>query len=162
METDQTEKKVSRSIAWEAPEYEYKKKGGDWYFSFALIIIALVVAALLFENTLLALLIIVSGLVLTVLAIRKPSIVPYAVTVRGIKVEDQLHPYSTLKSFYIDEDDPKGPHLLVLTKRHFAPIMVIPLPIDHIDEIEFLVKSNLKEEHLEESAFMRLLENFGF
>lgn len=155
-------KTVPKSISWEAPEYEYKKKGADWYFSLAIIVISVVIAALVFGNPLFALLLTISGLALFILASKKPSIVSYAVSVRGVRIDDHIYPFSTLKSYYIDEEDSSNPQMLILTKRHLLPVLSFPIPIEHVDDIEDLMHAKLKEEHLEESVVMRMLENFGF
>jgi hypothetical protein len=151
-----------RAISWEAPEHNYVEKGGDWYLAFAIVVFALVVSALLFSNTLFALLLGVSGIALAILAARKPSVVTFAVTVRGIRVDNELHPFSTLKSYHIDEEDSRGAQLLVLTDRHFLPLLVMPLPEEYIDDIEDILKEKLSEELLEEPFFMKVLERFGF
>ena len=65
-------------------------------------------------------------------------------------------------SYYIDDDDPKGPQLLVKGERLIMPLIVIPLPEEEVDEIEDLIAMKLPEEHLEEPFFAKVLEFFGF
>ncbi|MEY3783714.1 MAG: hypothetical protein RLZZ230_36 [Candidatus Parcubacteria bacterium] len=151
-----------RSIAWEAPEHHHVEKGNDWFFALAIIIIALVVAAILFDNVLFALLIGLSGGALAVSGAKRPSIVPYAVSVRGVKIEDKLYPFSALESYRIDEEDPRGPQLLIKVSKKIMPLIVIPIPKDHVDNIENMLKDKLVEEELEESLFIKVLELFGF
>jgi hypothetical protein len=151
-----------RAITWEAPEHNHTEKGGDWFFAFTIIFVAIVVSAILFGNTLFALLMGVAGLALAISAARRPAIVPYAVTVRGVRINDEIHTYASLEAFSIDEDDPKGPQLLVLSKRYFMPILVIPIPPEYIDDIEDIIRTKLPETHLEEPLFIKVLEIFGF
>lgn len=151
-----------RSITWEAPEHHHVEKGNDWFFALAIIIIALVTVAILFNNVLLALVIGLAGGGLAVSAAKRPSIVPYAVTVRGIKIEDRLYPFSILDSYAIDEDNPKGPQLLIKANRKLMPLIVMPIPSDHVDDIEAIVAEKLEEEELEEPLFIKILELFGF
>jgi hypothetical protein len=151
-----------RAITWEAPEHHHQEKGGDWYLVLAIIVIAAVIAAIIFGNTLFALLLVVAGLSLAVASAKKPSIIPYAVTIRGIRIDDRLYPYSTLKGYHIDEEDVKGPQLLVLSKRRFMPLLVLPLPPEYIDDVEAIMRDRLAEQLLEEPLFMKVLENFGF
>ena len=75
-----------RSITWEAPEHHHVEKGNDWFFALAIIIIALVIAAVLFDNVLFALVIGLAGGALAVSAAKRPAIIPYGVTVRGIRM----------------------------------------------------------------------------
>jgi len=150
-----------RAISWEAPEHHHVEKGNDWFFALAIIIIALVIVAVMFGNALLAFLIGVAGGALAVSAAKGPSIVPYAVSVRGVKIEDELHPFSTLASYHIDEDDPRGPQLLIKSEQRFMPLIVMPIPADHIDDIEDILKEKLPEEELVEPFLIKVLELFG-
>jgi hypothetical protein len=151
-----------RSITWEAPEHHHVEKGNDWFFALAIIIVALVIVAILFNDVLFALLIGLAGGALAVSAAKRPSIIPYAVTVRGVKIDDRLYPFATLESYAIDEEDLRGPQLLIKSTRKLMPLMVMPIPADHIDDIESILREKLEEEELEESLFVKILELFGF
>jgi len=151
-----------RSITWEAPEHHHIEKGNDWFFALAIIIVSIVVVAILFNNVLLALLLGLAGGALAVSAAKRPSIIPYAVTLRGVRIDDRVYPFSALDSYRIDEDDPKGPQLLIMSNKKVMPLMVIPIPYDHIDDIDDILKDNLIEEDLQESLFVKILELFGF
>lgn len=151
-----------RAISWDAPEFYYREKGGDWYFSLGIIVAACVVGSLLLGNMLFALLAVIAGLVLAVAAGKRPPIVPFAVTVRGVRVGDSLYPFSLLSAYYIDEEDPRGPQLLLLTKQKLVPVLVMPLPLEYVDIVEDIIQGKLPEEHLEEPLFLKVLEYFGF
>lgn len=153
---------VPREIAWEAPQHHHVEKGNDWFFALAIIIIALVIAALMFGDALFALVIGLAGGVLAAAAAKHPDIVPYAVSVRGVKVEGELYPYSSLEAYHIDEEDPRGPQLLLSTHRKLAPILCLPLPPEHIDAIDDILKERLPEEELHEPFALKVLELFGF
>jgi hypothetical protein len=150
-----------KSITWEAPEHNHMEKSGDWFFAFTVIFVAMVLSAILLGNVLFALLLAIAGLTLAISASRRPEIVPYAVTLRGVRIHDDLFPYTILEAYYIDEEDPKGPQLLLRSNRFFMPLLVFPLPEDHIDDIEDILRERLPEEHLEESVFVKVLELFG-
>lgn len=151
-----------RAISWEAPEFHYTEKKSDWYFALGIIVVACAVGALLLGNSLFALLSLVAGLALALAAGKRPAIVPFAVTVRGIRAGDGLYPFGTLNSYHIDEEDPRGPQLLVHAKGKFTSLLVIPIPEEYIDDIEDIMKTRLPAEHLEEPLFMKILELFGF
>ena len=151
-----------RAVTWEAPEHHYVEKGNDWYFALVIIVVALIIAALLFNNVLFALLIGLAGGALMVSAARRPEIIEFAVTARGIRIGEELYPYSTLEGYHIDEEDYKGPHLLVRSSHHFEPLLVLPLPADHVEDIEHIIKDRIPEEMLHESLFVKILELFGF
>ncbi len=151
-----------RGVAWEAPQHHHVEKGNDWFFALAIIVVALVVAAIVLDNVMMALLLGIAGGVLALSAAKRPAVVPYAVTVRGVKVEDELFPYTVLQSFCIDEEDPRGPQLFIRTSRRSIPLLVLPIPVDHIDDIDDILKEKLPEELLHEPFFLKVLELFGF
>ena len=113
-------------------------------------------------NTLFALLLLIGGTTIGIVANREPRIIPFAVNNRGVRVDDMLYPYSTLECFYIDEDHELGPQLLVRSNKFFMPLIVMPIPEEFIDEIEAILEPRLAEQHLEEPLAHKLLEIFGF
>lgn len=151
-----------RSVSWEALEHHHVEKTGDWFFALAIITVSIIIGALFFGNFLFALLAGLCGLAVSLAASRPPRIITFSVSPRGIRIDDDLYPYTTLQSYHIDEDDPKGPQLLVLSQRHLMPLLVLPIPDDYIDEIEDILNPRLPEEYLEEPFFMKLLEVLGF
>lgn len=151
-----------RSITWEAPEHHHIEKGNDWFFALAIIVVSLVVVAVMLNDVLFALLLGLAGGALAVSAAKRPSIIPYAVTVRGVTIGDRIYPYSALESYRIDEDDPHGPQLLLKSNHRFMPLMVMPLPVEQIDNIDDILKERLIEEDLHEPLFVKVLELFGF
>lgn len=151
-----------RSVSWDAPEHYHIEKGGDWFFALTIITVAVVVVAIFLGNILFALLCGIGGAVLALAASRPPRIVKYAISVRGVKIGNESYSFTALKSFDIQEDNPRGPQLLVLTKHHFMPLLVMPLPEEYIDDIEDIMAGRLTEEELKEPFFNKILEFFGF
>jgi hypothetical protein len=151
-----------RAVSWEAPEHNHIEKGADWFFAFTIIIIAVVLAAIMFGNVLFALLMTVAGLTLAISVAKRPAIIPFAVTVRGIRINEELFPYSELESYYIDEDDARGPQLLLKSRRRLLPLIILPLPPDYVDDVEDILRDRLPEEELEEPLLIKILEIFGF
>jgi hypothetical protein len=153
---------VTRAITWEAPEPEHKEKGSDWFWALGIVAIAGSAAAVLFSNTLFAVVVLLGASTMIVFAHRKPKILEYAVTTRGIRIHTELYPYSTLECFYLDEDCPTGPQLLIQSQKLFMPLLILPIPSEYIDDIDDLLSAKLPEEHLDEPFAHRLLEFFGF
>lgn len=151
-----------RGITWEALEHTHEEKGGDWFWALGIVTLGAAVASILFGNILLGIIIIISGTVMGLMSLREARVVPYAVTLRGVRVEDRLYPYSTLEAFFIDEDNPTGPQLLVRSEKTFMPLLVIPLPEEYLDDIEDILANRLPEEHMEEPLANKILEFFGF
>lgn len=151
-----------RGIMWEAYEHHHSEKKSDWYWILGIITLASAIASILLGNTLLGLLIFVAGSVVALLAARPPKIVSYAVTQRGLRLDDKLYPYTTLESFYIDEDNQLGPQLFVKSEKMFMPLLILPLPEDVVDEIEDIIEQRLPREHIEEPFAHKLLEFVQF
>lgn len=151
-----------RAITWEAPEHHHVDKQSDWFVALGILVFAFTLTAAIFGDVLFAILLIVGGMVLALSAAKKPRIIPFSISVRGVRIDDQLLPFTTLRSYHIDEEDPRGPHLLILSQRRFTPMYVIPLPPDHIDDVEEIMQGRLAEEHLQEPLLLKALEFFGF
>lgn len=155
MERDRTQ-----SITWEAPEHNHAPKRADWYIALALITGAFAFAALLLGNLLLALLSFVAGGTVGLVAAKPPRIIPYAVTTRGVRIDDELYPYSTLESFAIEEEDAQ-PKLLLKSEKLLMPLLVLPLPAEKVEAVEELVAARLPEDDLTEPFYMPILERLG-
>ncbi len=153
---------TARGISWEAPQHHHVEKGNDWFLALLIVVAALVFTAILLDNVMFALLLGLAGGVLAISAAKRPAIVPYGVSVRGIKVEDELFPFPLLVSYHLDEEDPRGPQLLIRTTRKSVPLLVLPLPLEHVDAIEDILRERIPEEELHEPFFLKVLEIFGF
>jgi len=149
-------------IEWEAYEYTHTEKDRDWYWALGLIAIAGAVAALLFNNVLFAVLIIAASFALALFASRKPDLVSFAITQRGVRIDDKLYPFQALESFSIDEESSHPPKLILESNKTFAPHLVIPLEGVDIDEVhDFLLDFLLEGEHIDPLSH-RLMEYLGF
>ncbi len=153
---------VTASVTWEAPEHMHDPKETDWYWVLGIVTLALVVAAVLLGNTLFGLLVLIGGVVVGIAASRPPKLVQYAITTRGIRIDTNIYPYSTLEAFYIDEEGLNAPQLLVRSVKMFMPLLILPIPPEYIDEIEEMVASRIPEEYMEEPLASRVLDILGF
>jgi hypothetical protein len=151
-----------RSIYWEAPEHTHIEKTSDWYWILGIIAVAGSVASMIFNNVLFGVVILLAAMTMIITSHRKPRIIELEVSGRGIRIEKTLYPYSTLESFYLDEDNYAGPQLIVKSKKLFVSLLILPIPEEYIEHIENIIASRLHEEHLEEPFSHRLLEFFGF
>lgn len=151
-----------RGISWEAFEHHHTNQKSDWFWILGIITVAVTIASILLGNVLFGILIAVGGAVAAILATREPKIITYAVTQRGLRIDDKLYPYTTLEAFYIDEDNQLGPQLLVKSEKMFMPLLILPLPEDAMEDIEDLIAQRLPEEHIEEPLAHKLLEFFQF
>lgn len=159
---EQVSNEQLKSITWEAPEHHHTEKTGEWYTILGIVCLAASAAAFMVGNALFGILILLAGITMTLTSLRAPEVIPFSVSSRGVRVDERLYPFTNLESYYIDEEDPRGPQLLLKGERLVMPLIVIPLPADAVDEIEDIIRDRLPEEHLEEPFFSKVLEFFGF
>jgi hypothetical protein len=152
----------TRAITWEAPEHRHIEKTGDWYWAVSIIAIAASVVSIIFENILFGVVILLAASTMILFGHRSPKMMPFEVSVRGVRCGNDLYLFPSLEAFTIDEENPSGPQLIVRSKHYFMPLIIIPIPDEFIDEIDALMSAKLPEEHLEEPLSHRLLEFFGF
>ena len=153
---------VTQAITWEAPEHHHIEKGSDWFWVLGILAVSGSIAAFFFGNFLFAVLILIGAGTMALLAGRQPAVIPFSVSTRGVRVGDTLYPYSTLDAYFIEEESPLGPQLLLRSKRIHMPLIILPLPEEYIHDIEDLLLDRLPEEELEEPLANKILEFFGF
>lgn len=89
-------------LRWQAAEYIDHERSVVWYIVFAIIVVVLIaVAVLLFQSWTFALLVPVMALALFVYTRRPPTIVDYALSRKGLYVNDKLHPYDSFRAFSV-------------------------------------------------------------
>lgn len=151
-----------RSVSWEAPEHNHIEKTQDWYWILGIVGIAGSVASIIFGNVLFGVVILLGTVTMVIVSHQKPRIIGFEVSSRGVRIENDLYPYPSLESFFIDEENPMGPQLIVRPKKLFMPFLILPIPEEYTDDIEDLLAPRLKEEHLEEPFSHKLMEFLGF
>jgi hypothetical protein len=152
----------SQSLFWEAPEHTHIEKSHDWFWALGIIAVAGSVTSIILGNVLFGVVILLGAMVIFLNGNKMPRIIPFEILTRGIRVGDELYPYTTLESYCIDEDNPGGPQLIIKSKKLLMHLIIIPLPEEYVDTAERLISPRLPEEHLEEPFSHKLLEYFGF
>lgn len=151
-----------RAITWEAPEHRHVEKSSDWYWALGIIAVAAAIASMVFGDVLFGVVILLAASTMVLFSHRKPKMLTFEVSVRGIRIGNDLFPYPGLDSFSIDEENLAGPQLILKSKHFFTPLIILPIPEEYIDDIESIIAPRLPEEHLTEPLGHRLLEFFGF
>lgn len=153
---------ITRAVSWEAPEHHHVEKTSDWYWVLGILAVAGAAASIIFGNVLFGIVILLGAATTMLISERKPKILSFSVSQRGIQVGTTLYPYSTLESFCISHQNHTGPQLIVKSKHLFMPLIIIPIPEDYADDIDDIIGVRIPEEHMEEPISHRLLEIFGF
>ena len=151
-------------IRWDSYEFKYREKTRDWFWLVAIITVSSSIIFMIFDNVLFGVFILIAGGILLYSSQRKPYIVEFELTNKGVIIAGELLPFSSIYSFHIYNDKMSPPKLLLRTERKISPIVVIPIETDYIDSEtihDFLIHF-LPEEVLHESISHRLFESLGF
>ncbi len=149
-------------LSWQAPEYIHSPRTSDWYWTVGIITGALAVTSIIFGNYLLALLLIISVFALTLFSFREPLILSIEITDKGLRINKELHSYTTFSSFGIDEGIHGNPRLFLTSKKMLSPETILPLPEEGIDDIREALKNHLTETEVKENPARLILERLGF
>lgn len=149
-------------ISWEAYEYPVQEKSSDWFWIVGIVGIAGAVTSLVLGNMLFALIILLAATAGIILSMREPDVASFSLLPRGVRINDELIPYSSIDCFCIDEEHRHGPQLFLRTRSILNPFISITIPEDYIDVIDAFLRNKLNEEELDEPFGHRALEFFGF
>ncbi|MCE9585287.1 hypothetical protein K8Q94_01540 [Candidatus Nomurabacteria bacterium] len=149
-----------QNIKWQALEYEEKERHTDWFWALGIIVVAGATTAIIFANYFFAILIVLSGLSLAFLAIKKPSLIDHELNNDGLQIHTEFYPYKKMKSFWIKKEN--DPMLLIKTSKIFMPIISVPIKEMQIQSIEEKLFSNkvLKEE-IKENVTEKIIDTLG-
>lgn len=152
------------TIQWRAHEYEHREKSPDWFWVFGIIAITGIITAIILKNILFAILIVVGSLTLALYAIRKPNLTHFEINNRGIRIDNSLHPYISLDSFWVtDIEEERAPTLVIKSRKTLMPYIIIPLD-DSVSsfEIRECLLSYLDEEEYEAPLLYKFTDYLGF
>ena len=100
-------------------------------------------AALIFGNYFFALLLVLGGILLGFYAVKKPDMIFYELSEKGLKIKNELFPYENIKSFWVRTDLPAGagikPALFIKSTRMFMPIISMPIEEAQAEKIKSLM-----------------------
>jgi hypothetical protein len=163
--SDSVETQASDKLEWGAYEHDHKdNKTQDWFWALGFVAVAIALAAILLGNVLFAILILLAAAVLAMSVNQEREERAYAITTRGIIIDDELHPYKNLESFWIDESShPDRDMLIIDAQKPLVPHIIIRLP-NSVDKnaLQDYLLDYLPEEELHEPVSQRLAELFGF
>jgi hypothetical protein len=152
---------TTEKIEWLAPEYEHREQTVDWYWALSIIIIATCVTSIIYENYFFALLILLGGSMLGYFSSKKPGMMDYELNDEGLKIRDRLHPYETIKHFWVQET-PK-PILHIESDRVFLPTLSMPIyPIIANKIREKMLAHGVLEQEIKDHPSVMVMEYLGF
>ncbi|HEY1037633.1 MAG TPA: hypothetical protein VGE62_03550 [Candidatus Paceibacterota bacterium] len=149
---------------WETHEYFFQEKTSDWYWAVGIIAVSIAILSVIFGDALFALLIIVAAFALSLFASRRPEIVRFEVSKKGVMIDRTLYPYATLDSFWVEDNRHVNGHskLIIKSRKAMVPLIAIPLDGTDPDDVRDFLLENLLEDHHPEPLGQKVLEYFGF
>ena len=153
---------MENKISWRALEYKRKEKNVDWYWAVILIALSVVVISFILHNVLFAILIIISTAILLSFSINSPRTIEVSIDQKGIIVEKEMYPFSTLSAFWVDTSEKDNEKILVKSKKVLMPLIAIPLEEYHHLDIREVLLQYLPEEEMHEPLSQKVMEKLGF
>lgn len=148
-------------ISWQAPEYHHERKTADWYWAVGIIAVSIGAVSVFLGNTIFAILIIVGAFSLMLYATRPPETIRVTLDERGVTAGKLRYPYSSLKSFWINEHH-KPAKLLITAKKTLAPQIVVSLQDVPVEDVHNFLSERLDEEEQHEPIIQLVMEYLGF
>jgi hypothetical protein len=151
-------------ISWRAYEFTHRPKTSDWYWAIGIVTLGAVVACIFFNQIILAILIIVASLALLLHANKAPRLLEYHLTQRGLIIDKNLYPISTVESFWVDEYENGIAKLIVKSTKKTMVYIIVPLvPEVTADEVRHLFfQHGTPEVEHHEPVSQQIMEYLGF
>ena|SRR3989344_2533282 len=160
-DTSSDNKNTTKLLEWLDYEYDHYDKSADWFWIVGLVGILIIVLAIVFRNFLFAIIILIGTFTVMMYAVRRPELIHFQITSRGIKIKNDFYLYKNLHSFAIKDDQPPY-KLSIESSRQFLPHIIIPLGDADPDQVRGLLAKFLEEEPFDESIVDMLAEYLGF
>jgi len=126
--TDGSQAAQAEPVRWQATEYIHHEKGPLWFVLFAVVVIGLIALAIfIIQSVTFAILIPVMAAALLVYVNRPPRVLNYALSPKGLYINDHLHPFGEFKGFGVIHDGKEYSVVLLPIKR-FQPVVSVYFP----------------------------------
>ncbi|RJQ33417.1 hypothetical protein C4568_04520 [Candidatus Parcubacteria bacterium] len=149
------------ALRWSAYEHDHIERESDWYWALGVAAISIAIIAIILHNVLFGVLVILAAVTLGLLARTPPELAHFEISERGIRVNEHLHRWDHIISFWVEDEHGDRPLLLVDTTKIMSPNLIIP--IEHIDPslVRSFLKDYAKEVHMKEPLAHKILEFLG-
>jgi len=148
-------------LVWETYEYEHKEKSADWFWALGIIVVAGAIGSYFLENILFAVLLVIGGFTMAMLAARHPDEWICELSSRGLRINSTLYPFSTIESFWVEDDGETG-KIILKSKKAVMPELIVPLEDLDPDYIREFLLEYLEEEEMHEPLSHLIMERLGF
>jgi uncharacterized membrane protein YgcG len=138
----QAEQDPGQEYSWQASEYIFHEKSGQWFFALiAIAVIIIAILAFLQQWLSIAIIVVMTGALISY-SRKEPRTLNYTLDDYGIKVGEKPMPYSQFKSFSVEEQP--GWHAIELEPaQRFAPRLTVLSEKDNFEVIEGILADHL-------------------
>jgi hypothetical protein len=155
--------KETITFKWDSLEFEFKEKTKKWYWISAIVIIIFIIGAILLKNYLFAFLILFGGFLMFVMSTKQPIVLPVEVSEHGVKIHDEMFPYTIIENFWIGENKNNNAVLIIKTNKKITPVISINIdPQINIIQLREYLMEFVEEKEMKEPFTDRLIEKIGF
>ena len=151
----------TKILEWQAPDHELPTKESDWYISVIVIGVSISIASLFLNNLLFAIFCLLATFSIIIHMAKKPEIIDFSITTRGIQIRHDFFPYAKLHSFWIDHEKEKE-EIILLSDRAVLPHMIVPIRDIDPEQLRLVLRQYLPERYVHKNLFDRALEYLGF
>jgi hypothetical protein len=151
-----------QTFEWEAPEFEKREKSKSWFVIPAIITVVVGIIAIATDNILLLILILLGFFMIYIYAKKEPRIIKFKINEKGIEVDEKLHDFSSLKSFWIFYNPPTEKEISLRSRKASFPYIRIPLADQNPNEIRKYLLKFLPEKRHKESLIDIWMKRIGF
>lgn len=148
-------------IEWQAPDHELPTRAADWYISVIVVGVSVSIASLFLDNFLFAVFCLLSTISIIIHAAKKPEMLDFAISNRGIQIRHDFFPYDKLHSFWIDQEKDKN-DIILHTDRNVLPHLIIPIKNVNPEFVRNELRKHLPEKYAHKNLLDKALEYLGF
>lgn len=149
------------AVTWQAPEYIHHDKSMVWFAVLGGVTLVGAALAVFFAQWLFAVLIVVMGVALGVLAKRPPRDITYRIDDHSVSVGEKVFPFSQLKAFgVIGEGDIYT--VLIRPAKRFMPSVTLYFRHDDGEKIFDALAASLPAEQIKPDMFDKLVKRIRF
>lgn len=147
-------------LEWHSPEHHFDKKKSEWYWMLGIICVGACVLAFYFGNILFGILLIVAGGTVGLLSYKETKSVPIKIVDKGIIFGRHMYPWTSCRSFWIEDEHIHGARILLHPLSVFMPLITIPINEEvDLNNVRDLLLEFLEEEFLQESIIHKWFDN---
>lgn len=154
--TGPTELPTVDPITWQAPEYIQERRSPWWFIGFWVVVILLLGLAILVRSWTFAILVPAMAATLMIYSHRPPRTLNYALSSKGVYINEKLHPITEFSSFGIIKEE-SLPSIMLIPVQRFRPGLTIHFPVEAGEAIVDILGSRIPMRELKLDVFDQVI-----